>query len=88
MLVNQIKKDMPIRLASSCTHCESLKEGNVCAVHDIKVNANYVCDRFSLMPNLDGARHCGNCSRHHTDACAHPKKAAEGMLCSSWAPQA
>lgn len=79
---------MSIRLASSCSHCEAFSAGKVCKVHDLKVSEDYVCDRFSLIPKLDSARHCGNCARHQTDACAHPSKATEGMLCASWAPQA
>jgi len=79
---------MPIRLANNCAHCEALSASNHCQVHDIKVNKHYTCDRFSLKPRLNGARHCGNCARHHSESCAHPKKAAEGMLCASWAPQA
>ena len=79
---------MPIRLASNCTHCESLETTNFCSFHNIKVNANYTCDRFSLVPKLDHERQCSNCARHQTDSCAHPEKAAEGMMCSSYAPQA
>lgn len=79
---------MPIRLASSCTHCEALSDKSHCLVHDIKVNENYVCDRFSLKAHLSTERHCGSCARYKGDSCAHPHKAAEGMLCASWAPQA
>ncbi len=74
---------MAIRLASSCSHFEALSADNQCAVHDIKVNANYVCDRFSLKPQLNGARHCGSCARYNGSSCAHSQKAAEGMLCAS-----
>lgn len=81
-------KYMPIRLASNCAHCESLNAGNMCGIHNIKVTENYTCDRFALVPKLEGSRQCGNCARHNTDSCAHPEKAAEGMMCSSWAPQA
>jgi hypothetical protein len=79
---------MPIRLATNCGHCSALAPSNHCKVHDIKVNEQYTCDRFSMMPKFDAARHCSNCSRFKTDSCAHPNKAAEGMLCASWAPQA
>jgi len=82
------KKDMSIRLASNCSHCESLSTENMCSVHKLKVNENYTCDRFSLIFKLDLDRDCNNCLRNNTDSCAHPQKAAEGMLCSSWAPQA
>ena len=79
---------MPIRIASNCSHCESLQSSNICGIHKIKVNENYTCDRFSLTPSLNQERQCGNCARHQTDSCAHPEKAAEGMMCASWAPQA
>lgn len=79
---------MPIRLASNCGHCAALSPANHCKVHDIKVNENYTCDRFSMVPNLNTARECSNCARFKTETCAHPSKAAEGMLCASWAPQA
>jgi hypothetical protein len=79
---------MSIRLASNCAHCDSLSAANFCNVHEIKVNENYTCERFSLRPDIAAERHCGNCARHNSDTCAHPNKAAEGMLCSSWAPQA
>jgi hypothetical protein len=79
---------MAIRLANSCAHCEALSAQHQCKVHDIKVDENYVCDHFSFNPSLSTVRHCGSCARHKTDTCAHPQKAAQGMLCSSWAPQA
>ena len=79
---------MPIRLSQSCTHCQALTSSSVCSVHEIKVNENYTCDQFSIRPQLATSRHCGSCARYKGESCAHPAKAAEGMLCASWAPQA
>ena len=79
---------MSIRLSSSCSHCEALSEKSICMVHEVKVNENYVCDKFSLQSQLINLRHCKTCARYQSESCTHPLKAAEGMLCSSWAPQA
>ena len=79
---------MAIRLAINCAHCESLSASNHCMIHEVKVNENYTCDRFSLQPKLEGHRHCGSCAKQNSSTCAHPSKASEGMLCTSWAPQA
>lgn len=79
---------MPIRISSSCTNCEALSAGSHCQVHDVQVNEHYTCDQFSLKAQLSAQRQCKNCARFKTQSCAHPNKAAEGMLCASWAPQA
>lgn len=79
---------MPIRLSHSCSHCQALSADHTCQVHEVKVSSEYTCDQFSLKPKLTSARHCKTCARYGQKSCAHPQKAAEGMLCSSWAPQA
>jgi len=79
---------MAIRLSSNCAHCAELSPQNLCNVHNVKVNADYTCDRFSMSGDLDANRQCTSCARYGGDTCAHPDKAADGMLCSSWAPQA
>jgi len=79
---------MAIRLSHSCSHCKELNSGNICGVHDVKVNSEYTCDSFTIRTSLKTSRDCTNCARFNGETCAHPKTAAEGMLCSSWAPQA
>ncbi len=77
---------MAIRLSSTCLNCSNLKEDYVCSVHKVKVSSNYTCNHFQLKAELDVDRQCTNCARYKGDDCAHPEKAAEGMLCTSWAP--
>ena len=79
---------MSIRIASNCAHCEAFETSHMCGIHKIKVNENYTCERFSMIPELDTERSCTNCARHTTESCAHPETAAAGMMCASWAPQA
>mgnify|MGYP001800229026 CR=1 FL=1 len=79
---------MSIRIASTCSTCESFNASNLCVVHNVKVNQNYVCDSFAMNPSLNSQKDCGTCARHETDSCAHPDRASEGMLCMSWAPKA
>ncbi len=79
---------MAIRLSSNCSNCAELTPAAECNVHKVKVNANYTCDSFALKNDLAVDRQCTSCTRHNTDSCAHPDKAAPGMLCSSWAPVA
>lgn len=79
---------MAIRLATNCGHSAALSASNHCKVHDIRVNEHYTCDRFSMMPNLSASGDSSNCARYKGETCAHPGKAAEGMLCTGWAPQA
>lgn len=79
---------MAIRLSSTCLNCANLKNDASCKVHEVKVSSNYTCDQFELRADLDYDRECSNCARHGQDDCAHPEKAAAGMLCTSWAPAA
>ena len=77
---------MAIRLSSNCTNCAELAADTTCNVHQVKVSENYTCDSFTIKSDLEEDRQCTTCSRHNTSTCAHPDKAAEGMLCVSWAP--
>jgi len=79
---------MAIRLSSTCLNCSNLSSNSVCNLHQVKVSSNYTCDQFSLKAELDVDRSCTTCARHETPSCAHPDKAAAGMLCTSWAPAA
>lgn len=79
---------MAIRLSSSCQNCSNLESTATCQIHGVKVSSTYTCDQFSMKFALSEERQCTNCARHQTDTCAHPDKAAEGMLCTSWAPAA
>lgn len=77
---------MAIRLSSNCSNCNNLGADNMCSVHEVQVSGNYTCNQFSLKAELDNERQCTTCVRFETDSCAHPAKASEGMLCTSWAP--
>lgn len=77
---------MAIRLSSNCTNCGSLSTESMCNIHQVKVSENYTCDEFNFKASMKEDRQCTTCSRHKTESCAHPDKAAEGMLCTSWAP--
>lgn len=78
---------MSIRIASSCNHCSSFTEANLCKTHELKVSEEYTCDQFSILKQLNDSMHCHSCIRHHRKDCEHPDLAAEGMLCASWAPK-
>lgn len=79
---------MAIRLAHNCVNCDNLGEGNVCDVHKVMVNTHYTCDSFEMKAALKNDRNCGSCVRYEESDCANPAKAAPGMLCGAWAPQA
>jgi len=78
---------MSIRISSSCNHCNSFTEAQLCKTHELKVSKEYTCDQFSILQQLDKSMHCNSCARHHRTDCAHPDLAADGMLCASWAPK-
>ncbi len=79
---------MSIRLGNSCVNCDNLTETSRCKVHEVIVNDNYTCDNFELKSALKSKHDCTTCARHHGPTCANPTKAAPGMLCNHWAPQA
>lgn len=79
---------MAIRLANNCENCENLDSKNVCKKHGVIVNNRYTCDHFEMKASLLDDRNCITCMRYETTNCANPTKAAPGMLCASWAPQA
>ena len=74
---------MAIRLSTTCLNCSNLRNDSTCDIHEVKVSSNYTCDHFQMRSELDYDRQC---TRHGKDDCAHPEKAAPGMLCTSWAP--
>jgi len=65
-----------------------MTDDNFCSVHKVAVSAKHTCDSFEMKAALKNDAHCGNCIKFETSNCAHPEKSAEGMLCTSWAPQA
>lgn len=75
-----------IRLSSNCSNCSAVSDSAECTIHHVKINEHYTCDSFSWKTSLTDERQCGNCSRYGKSSCAHPSKASEDMLCSSWAP--
>ncbi len=75
-----------IRLSTNCTNCAEMAHDAFCRVHEVKVSENYTCDSFSPTSRFNTQRQCTSCARYQSDSCAHPDKASEGMLCSSWAP--
>lgn len=77
---------MAIRFANNCSNCKNLIEGTFCSKHEVLVSQKYTCDLFDMRAELKNERSCSNCEKHGTSTCAHPTKAAPGMLCSSWAP--
>ena len=79
---------MAIRLANNCENCENLAPNNTCSKHHVQVNNRYTCDSFEMKASLKDDRNCITCMRYEGDNCANPTKAAPGMLCASWAPQA
>ncbi|WP_127846437.1 hypothetical protein [Psychroflexus aestuariivivens] len=79
---------MAIRHANNCSNCENLVENSFCSKHKVMVSARYTCDQFNMKVEFKNERNCTNCAKHDTSSCAHPQKAAPGMLCASWAPQA
>ena len=79
---------MAIRLAHNCSNCDNLMEGNLWAKHKVIVNTHYTCDSFEMKAALKDERNCVTCARYENTDCANPDKAAPGMLCASWAPEA
>ena len=79
---------MAIRLSHNCSNCDHLLEGGVCGKHKVLVNTHYTCDSFEMKASLKDERNCVTCARYEADDCANPSKAAPGMLCAAWAPQA
>lgn len=78
---------MSIRLGNSCENCSNLAAGKICEIHEVKVSSGYTCDSFNMKAALKDDPNCTTCSRYQGPTCAHPQKAAPGMLCSHWAPQ-
>ncbi|MFT5892126.1 MAG: hypothetical protein ACI9Y7_002235, partial [Dokdonia sp.] len=55
---------MAIRLAHNCSNCDQLKEGNLCAKHNVQVSTHYTCDSFEMKALLKDERNCVTCSRY------------------------
>ena len=79
---------MAIRFANNCSNCKNLIEKTFCSKHEVLVSQKYTCDLFDMKAELKNERNCDNCKKQGTVTCAHPSKAAPGMLCASWAPTA
>ncbi len=77
-----------IRLSTNCTNCAEMTDETFCKIHQVKVNGNYTCDSFTPGSGFNIQRQCTSCVRYQSESCAHPDKASEGMMCSSWAPVA
>ena len=78
---------MSIRLGNSCQNCEKYSDG-FCLLHKVSVGASYTCDSFEMRAALKDDPNCVSCVRFGKEDCAHPHKAAPGMLCNHWAPVA
>jgi hypothetical protein len=78
---------MAIRLSHNCLNCEYVTDDDFCGKHKVDVSPQHTCDSFSMKAKLKNENNCGNCAKFKQESCANPKKAAIGMLCSSWAPQ-
>jgi len=78
---------MAIRLGNSCLNCTHFVEGEFCTEHETKVTSRHTCDSFDMKMMLKDDPNCTTCARYQGPTCAHPQKAAPGMLCSHWAPQ-
>jgi len=78
---------MSIRLGNSCVNCERFKN-NFCAKHETSVGEQHTCDSFKMKAAIKNEPNCLNCGRYQSPTCANPQKAAPGMLCNHWAPQA
>lgn len=78
---------MSIRLGNSCINCEKYNDG-FCSYHKTTVGSSYTCDTFEMKGALKNDPNCVTCSRYQQPDCANPQKAAPGMLCNHWAPQA
>jgi hypothetical protein len=78
---------MAIRFANNCGNCKYLVENAFCSQHNVMVSSKYTCDQFKMKAALKNERSCSDCSKYESELCAHPKKAAPGMLCNSWSPQ-
>ena len=78
---------MSIRLGNSCLNCEKFKN-EYCMKHETSVSAQHTCDSFKMIAALKDEPNCLNCARYQNPTCANPQKAAPGMLCNHWAPQA
>lgn len=78
---------MAIRLGNSCINCDFFINGEYCKQHETTVSSRHTCDSFEMKESLKDDPNCSTCSRFEGPTCAHPQKAAPGMLCSHWAPQ-
>lgn len=78
---------MSIRLGNTCLNCEKYREG-YCMKHETSVTVQHTCDSFKMKAELKDEPNCSNCARYNNPTCANPQKAAPGMLCNHWAPQA
>jgi len=79
---------MAIQYSHNCMNCKNLMENNYCSVHQVMVSGRYTCEKFNMKDEFLSDRNCTNCKKYETSDCAHPDKAAPGMLCRSWTPNA
>ncbi len=78
---------MNVKLANCCGNCEHFINGQICAVQEIVVSENQVCEAYQFKAVLHRDDDCLKCVKFQTNNCAHPQKASEGILCSVWYPR-
>lgn len=78
---------MNVQLAKCCGNCENFINGQVCAIQEIVVSENQVCEAYQFKAVLHRDDDCLKCVKFQTNNCAHPQKASEGILCSVWYPR-
>ena len=77
---------MSIRLSNSCPNCDHFTNDGFCRHHKTEVSAKHTCDSFDMSAKIKDSEQCGNCTKYGSLNCAHPNKAALGMLCAAYAP--
>ncbi|MBX2845062.1 MAG: hypothetical protein KTR13_02525 [Saprospiraceae bacterium] len=77
-----------IHLANNCGNCGSLQTNSTCGVHQVQVSQDLTCNQFNMRESLIPGMDCTSCGRKDDGSCPHPGKAAAGMRCHMWAPNA
>src|SRR5690606_31420775 len=65
---------MKVKLAQCCGNCEHFINGQICAVQEIVVSENQVCEAYTFKPVLHREDDCLKCAKFQTTTCAHPRK--------------
>jgi len=78
---------MDIRLVDGCVNCGNL-EGTMCSVHQTLVNIQQTCDSFDMQPTKFKEVDCMSCIKRNSPDCPHQANASQGMMCSSYSPEA